>query len=123
MGLQEAVEVLPDPGQPVHDLDELRAPRVPGDLRLDQLPPQEAAQEALHRLSVVSTQHPPERGRGRGRGRGRRRGREMLKEAVLIMFLQSRSRRSLYTKKRSVTASLRLNSDQDGRNIINSHVI
>ena len=69
MGLQEAVEVLPDAGQPVDHLDELRAPGVPGDLRLDQLPPQEAAQEALHRLSVVSAQHPPERGRRMGEGR------------------------------------------------------
>lgn len=59
VGLQEGVEVLPGLGDPVDDLDEVVAASVPVNLRLDQLPPQETAQEAFHRLSVVGTQHPP----------------------------------------------------------------
>lgn len=59
MGLQEAVEVLPGLGHPVDDLHQVVAARAPIDLRLDQLPPQEAAEETLDRLRVVGAQHPP----------------------------------------------------------------
>lgn len=62
MGLQEAVEVVPNPRDPVHDLHQLHVARSAADLRLDQLPPQEAAEEAFDRLHVVDTQHPPGRG-------------------------------------------------------------
>ena len=57
--LQEAVEVLPGLGDPVDDLDQVVAARVLIDLRLDQLPPQETAQEPFDRLRVVGAQHPP----------------------------------------------------------------
>ena len=60
MRLQEAVEVVPDARDPVDDLNQLRVARSAADLRLDQLPPQVAAEEALHRLHVVGTQHPPD---------------------------------------------------------------
>lgn len=59
MGLQEAVEVLPGLGHPVDDLHQVVAPRAPVNLRLNQLPPQEAAEETLDRLGVVGAQHPP----------------------------------------------------------------
>lgn len=59
VGLQEAVKVLPGLGHPVDDLHQIVAPRAPIDLRLDQLPPQEAAEETLDWLSVVGAQHPP----------------------------------------------------------------
>jgi len=62
--LQEAVEVLPGLGDPVDDLDEVFAAHVLMDLRLDQLPPQEAAQEAFDGLRVVGAQHPPAQGDG-----------------------------------------------------------
>lgn len=58
--LQEAVEVVPDPRDPLDDLHQLRVPRAAADLRLDQLPPQVAAQEALHGLHVVGTENPPD---------------------------------------------------------------
>lgn len=57
--LQEAVEVVPNPWDPVDDLNQLYAARSAADLHLDQLPPQVAAQEAFHRLHVIGTQHPP----------------------------------------------------------------
>lgn len=59
MGLQEAVEVMPDLGDPVDDLHQLRVACPPTDLRLHELPPQEAAEETLHGLRVVGTKHPP----------------------------------------------------------------
>ena len=59
--LQEAVEVVPNPRDPVDDLHQLHVPRSAADLRLDQLPPQVAPEEAFHRLHVVGTQHPPDR--------------------------------------------------------------
>lgn len=58
--LQEAVEVVPNPWDPVDDLHQLHAARSAADLHLDQLPPQVAAEEAFHRLRVVGTQHPPD---------------------------------------------------------------
>lgn len=60
MRLQEAVEVVPNPWDPVDDLHQLHVARSAADLRLNQLPPQVATQEALHRLHVVGTQHPPD---------------------------------------------------------------
>lgn len=51
--------MLPRLGDPVDDLDEVVAAHALVDLRLDQLPPQEAAQETFHRLGVVGAQHPP----------------------------------------------------------------
>lgn len=62
MCLQEAVEVLPGLGDPVDDLNQVIAARVLIDLRLYQLPPQEAAQETFDRLGVVGAQHPPTTG-------------------------------------------------------------
>lgn len=59
MCLQEAVEVLPGLGDPVDDLNQVIAARVLIDLRLYQLPPQEAAEETFDRLGVVCAQHPP----------------------------------------------------------------
>ena len=64
--LQEAVEVVPHARHPVDDLHQLQVARAAADLRLDQLPAQEAAQEAFHRLQVVGTQHPPEDHTGEG---------------------------------------------------------
>lgn len=64
MGLQEAVEMLPGLGEPVDDLDEVIAAHTLGDFRLDQLPPQEAAQEALHWLRVIGAEYPPARANG-----------------------------------------------------------
>lgn len=58
--LQETVKVVPDPRDPLDDLYQLCVPRAAADLRLDQLPPQVAAQEALHRLHVVGTENPPD---------------------------------------------------------------
>lgn len=60
MCLQEAVEVVPNSRYPVDDLHQLHVARSAADLRLDQLPPQVATEEALHRLHVVGTQHPPD---------------------------------------------------------------
>ena len=60
MRLQEAVEVVPNPRDPVDDLHQLHVARSAANLRLDQLPPQVAPEEALDRLHVVGTQHPPE---------------------------------------------------------------
>lgn len=59
MGLQEAVEVLPGLGHPVDDLHQVVAPRAPIDLCLNQLSPQETAEETLDWLRVVGAQHPP----------------------------------------------------------------
>lgn len=59
MGLQEAVEVMPDLGDPVDDFHQLHVARPPTDLCLHELPPQEAAEETLHGLCVVGTKHPP----------------------------------------------------------------
>lgn len=70
MGLQEAVEVVPDPWDPVDDPNQLRAARPAADLRLDQLPPEVAAEEALHRLRVIGAEHPPDR-QARGYVRGK----------------------------------------------------
>ena len=61
MSLQEAVEVMPDLGNPVDDFYQLHVPYPPTDLRLHELPPQEPAQETLHGLRVVGTKHPPGR--------------------------------------------------------------
>lgn len=61
MGLQEAVEVMPDLRDPVDDLHQLCIAHPPTDLRLHELPPQEAAEETLHGLRVVGTKHPPGR--------------------------------------------------------------
>ncbi len=58
VGLQEAVEVVPDLRDPVYDLHQLRVTCSAADLYLDQLPPQKPAQETFHRLHVISTQHP-----------------------------------------------------------------
>ena len=51
--------MVPDARDPVDDLDQLQDAFAAADLRLDQLPPQIATQEALHRLQVIGTQHPP----------------------------------------------------------------
>lgn len=59
MGLQEAVEVMPDLGDPVDDFHQLRVAHPPTDLRFHELPPQEAAKETFHGLRVVGTKHPP----------------------------------------------------------------
>lgn len=61
MRLQETVQVLPGLGDPVDDLNQVITAHVLVDLRLYQLPPQKAAQEAFHRLRVVGAQHPPRR--------------------------------------------------------------
>lgn len=60
MSLQEGIEVLPGFRNPVDDFDEVVAAHVLIDLSLDQFSSQETAQEALHRLGVIGTQHPPE---------------------------------------------------------------
>lgn len=60
MCLQEAIEMVPNPWNPVDDLHQLYVARPASDLRLDQLPPQVATQEAFHWLHVVGTQHPPD---------------------------------------------------------------
>lgn len=57
--LQEAVEVLPGLGDPIDDLNQVIAARVLIDLRLYQLPSQEAAEETFDRLGVICAQHPP----------------------------------------------------------------
>lgn len=59
VSLQEAVEVMPDLGNPVDDFYQLHIPHPPTDLRLHELPPQEPAEETLHGLRVVGTKHPP----------------------------------------------------------------
>lgn len=58
MHFQEAVEVVPNPWDPVNDLHQLHVTRSAADLSLDQLPPQIATEEAFHWLHVVGTQHP-----------------------------------------------------------------
>lgn len=58
--LQKAVEVVPDPRDPLDDLHQLCVARAAADLRFDQLPPQVAAQETLHWLHVVGTENPPD---------------------------------------------------------------
>lgn len=50
--------MVPDARDPIDDLDQLQDALAAADLRLDQLPPQVATQEALHRLQVIGTQHP-----------------------------------------------------------------
>lgn len=57
--LQEAIEVLPGLGNPVDDLNQVITAHALIDLRLYQLSPQETAQEASDRLSVVGAQNPP----------------------------------------------------------------
>lgn len=57
--LQEAVEVVPNPRDPVNNLHQLHVARSAADLRLYQLPPQVTTKEAFHWLHVVGTQHPP----------------------------------------------------------------
>lgn len=52
--------MLPGFGDPVDDFDEVVTAHVLINLSFNQFSPQESAQEALHRLSVVGTQHPPE---------------------------------------------------------------
>lgn len=61
VGLQEAVEVMPDLRDPVDDFHQLCIAHPPTDLRFHELPPQEAAKETLHGLRVVGTKHPPGR--------------------------------------------------------------
>lgn len=51
--------MVPDARDPIDDLDQLQDALAAADLRLDQLPPQIATKEALHRLQVIGTQHPP----------------------------------------------------------------
>lgn len=58
--LQEAVEVVPDPRDPVDNLHQLYVACSAADLHLDQLPSQVAAKETFHWLHVVDTQHPPD---------------------------------------------------------------
>lgn len=60
MCLQEAVEVVPNPGDPVDDLHQLHVAHSAANLHLYQLPSQVATQEAFHRLHVIGTQHPPD---------------------------------------------------------------
>lgn len=60
MSLQEAVEVMPDLGNPVDDFYQLHIPHPPTDLCFHELPPQESAKETLHGLRVVGTKHPPD---------------------------------------------------------------
>lgn len=62
MRLQEAVEVVPNPRDPIDDLHQLHVACAAADLCLNQLSPQVAPQEAFHRLHVVGTQHPPDQG-------------------------------------------------------------
>lgn len=52
--------MLPGFWDPVDDFDEVITAHVLINLSLNQFSPQESAQKALHRLSVVGTQHPPE---------------------------------------------------------------
>lgn len=52
--------MLPGFGDPVDDFDEVVAAHALINLSFNQFSFQESAQEALHRLSVVGTQHPPE---------------------------------------------------------------
>lgn len=52
--------MVPNPWDPVDDLNQLQAARSAADLHLDQLPPQVAAEEAFHWLHVIGTQHPPD---------------------------------------------------------------
>lgn len=59
VGLQEAVEVLPGLGHPVDDLHQVVASCAPIDLCVNQLSPQETAEETLDRLRVIGAQHPP----------------------------------------------------------------
>lgn len=59
MSLQEAVEVMPDLGNPVDDFYQLHIPHPPTDLRFHEFPPQEPAKETFHGLCVVGTKHPP----------------------------------------------------------------
>lgn len=61
MGLQEAVEMMPDLRDPVDDFHQLCIAHPPTDLHFHELPPQEAAKETLHGLRVVGTKHPPGR--------------------------------------------------------------
>lgn len=58
VSLQEAVEVVPNPWDPVNDLYQLYVARSAANLHLNQLPPQVATKEAFHWLHVVGTQHP-----------------------------------------------------------------
>ena len=60
MCLQELVEVLPDLGDPLHNLLKVVVPDPDLDLLVHGLPPEVAAKEALHGLHVVGTQHPAE---------------------------------------------------------------
>lgn len=60
MCLQEAVEVVPDPWDPVNNLHQLYIACSAADFHLDQLPSQVAAKETFHWLHVVDTQHPPD---------------------------------------------------------------
>ena len=60
VGFKELVDVRPDLGHPVDDLVEVVVPHARADLGLHQLAAQVAAEEALHGLHVVGTQHPPE---------------------------------------------------------------
>ena len=60
VGFEELVDVRPDLGHPVDDLVEVVVPHPRADLGLHQLAAQVAAEEALHGLHVVGTQHPPE---------------------------------------------------------------
>lgn len=59
VSLQEAVEVMPDLGNPVDDFYQLHIPHAPTDLRFHEFPPQEPAKETFHGLRVVGTKHPP----------------------------------------------------------------
>lgn len=59
VGLQEAVEVMPDSRDPLDDPHQLCIALSAADLCLHQPPPQEPTQEALHWFSMVGTQHPP----------------------------------------------------------------
>lgn len=52
--------MLPGFRDPVDDFDEVIATHVLINLSLNQFSSEETAQEALHRLSVIGTQHPPE---------------------------------------------------------------
>lgn len=57
---QEAVEVVPNPWDPVNDLNQLCVACSAANFHLNQFPSEEATKEAFHWLHVVGTEHPPD---------------------------------------------------------------
>lgn len=58
VSLQEFVQMLPDLGNPINNLNQLCIPHPATDLCFNQFSSQETAEEAFDWLSVVCTQHP-----------------------------------------------------------------